>query len=144
MSENINEKINTKVKNSIYEEYLDMTKKSVEQEKARSNRRIIGGVIFCILLGIELYFGKQDSKFLLMISIPMFSIITLLNSAGDTRQRNETRIIVLACLLAFFSYQFYSKLQDRESDRKKVAKLCYERLDTSYICQEIDDILTYK
>lgn len=140
----MNEKNNIKIKSNIYEEYLEITKESVEKEKARNNRRIIGGVIFSILLGLDLYFDAQGSRFLLMISIPMFSIITLLNSKGDTRQRNETRIMVLACSLAFFSYQFYSKLQDSENDRKKVAKLCYERLDTSYICQEINDILTYK
>lgn len=119
--------------------------KGQSEEDERKNEKIvklrvnIGFCIFFILL-VLVIFEYISYNFMFMISIPMIAIISLWNSFSD-KTNNDSRVIILAILLAFFSFNFYSLQIKNTNLANKVHKICNEKLENTMLCDEIFDIL---
>lgn len=137
----LNEDIN-KIVNQILSNEDDFIK-SMEMKKRRENRQTLGITIFIIFL-VAGYYLKISDSFTMMIGIFIFSIVILLNVDDDTKKRNEGKLVIVSCLLMFFSYSYYSKNIELDKKRNEVSKICYQALNNNPICQEIDNILAPK
>jgi len=103
-------------------------------------RNTIGGVVFFALI-VTAVLNYIPYLLVFMFTIPMMSVIVILNAMDDKSLKNNTnRVIFLGVILFLLSLSFYMNKIEVEKNIKESLKFCYKSKNNS-ICDDMDMIL---